>query len=236
MKVLIVEDETPAARRLERLTSAHLGGRLREIQCVSSVAEAREALAATRFDLVLLDLDLNGADGFDIIRGKPDAPRVVVVSARIDRAIDAFDNAVIDFVAKPVSEIRLARALDRTLADAPSSGGQSLVVRSAGRIRLAPLDQVASLSGADDYVEVTLVDGRKLLHDVRLDDLEKRLPASFLRVHRSHIVNLDHVRGLRRMSGRHVVELANGEEIPVSRARSREVTAKLSGIIGARRT
>jgi two-component system response regulator LytT len=228
MKILIVEDEAPAARRLERLTSAHLGARLQDIRRVSSVPEAREAIAAQRVDLVLLDLDLNGADGFEIIRGKPDGPRVVVVSARVDRAIDAFENSVIDFVPKPVSESRLARALDRALAAAPAPAGTSLVVRSAGRIQLAPLSQVASLSGADDYVEVALADGRKLLHDVRLGDLEKRLPASFLRVHRSHIINLDHVRGLRRVgAGRQLVELASGGEVPVSRSRAHDVATKL---------
>jgi DNA-binding LytR/AlgR family response regulator len=228
MRVLIVEDEAPAARRLERLTAAHLGGRMQEIRRVSSAPEAREALAEQRFDLVLLDLDLNGADGLEIIRGKADAPRVVVVSARTDRAIDASDSAVIDFVAKPVSEARLARALDRALA-VPVASGTSLVVRSAGRIQLAPLAQVASLSGADDYVEVALIDGRRLLHDVRLDELEKRLPASFIRVHRSHIINLDHVRGMKRVgAGRQAIELANGAELPVSRSRAHGVTAKLS--------
>jgi two-component system, LytTR family, response regulator LytT len=235
MRVLIVEDEEPAARRLERLTTAHLGDRLQEIQRVATVRQAREAVAARRFDLVLLDLDLNGADGFEIIRGVPDAPRVVVVSARIDRAIDAFDNSVIDFVAKPVNETRFKHALDRALATVSPSRGTSLVVRSAGRIQLAPLAQVASLSGADDYVEVALADGRRLLHDVRLDDLEKRLPPSFLRVHRSHIINLDHVRGLRRLAGgRQVIELAHGAEIPVSRSRSREAASRLGDAIRPR--
>jgi two-component system response regulator LytT len=227
MKVLIVEDEAPAARRLERLTSAHLGGRLGSIRCVPSVELAREAIASERFDVVLLDLDLNGADGFEIIRGASSALRVVVVSARTDRAIDAFENSVIDFVAKPVSEDRLARALDRALETAPPAVGKSLVVRSSGRIQLAPLAQVASLSGADDYVEVALVDGRKLLHDVRLDELERRLPPSFVRVHRSHIVNLEHVRALKRAGGRQAIELSTGVELPVSRSRASEVASRL---------
>ncbi|MDP3736289.1 MAG: LytTR family DNA-binding domain-containing protein [Hyphomonadaceae bacterium] len=231
MRILIVEDEATAAQRLERLATAHLGTRLKEIVHAETVERGRRALAASRFDLVLLDLDLNGADGFDIIRGSGDTPRVVVVSARTDRAIDAFDNAVIDFVAKPVTQERLARALDRAMEAASPAGaaGPSLVVRSAGRIQLAPLTDVMLLSGAGDYVEVTLADGRKLLHDVRLDDLEKRLPASWLRVHRSHIVNLKHVRGTRKVAGgRHVVELRNGAEIPVSRRRAPQVVAALT--------
>mgnify|MGYP000443690624 CR=1 FL=1 len=101
MRVLIVEDEAVAARRLERLVAAALGPKLCDIAIAETVTAGRLAIAARRIDLVLLDLDLNGADGFEIIRGAPDAPRTIVVSARTDRAIDAFDNAVIDFVSKP---------------------------------------------------------------------------------------------------------------------------------------
>ena len=140
MRILIVEDEATAAQRLDRLATAYLGSRLKEIVHAETVERGRKALAASRFDLVLLDLDLNGADGFEIIRGAHNAPRVIVVSARVQRAIDAFDNAVMDFVVKPVTQERLARALDRALDAAPAPGGTSLVVRSAGRIQLAPAD------------------------------------------------------------------------------------------------
>jgi two-component system response regulator LytT len=235
MRVLIVEDEAPAARRLQRLTANHLGAKLQEALHVETVEQARTALATSRFDLVLLDLDLNGADGFEILRNSPNASQivVVVVSARTDRAIDAFDNAVVDFVSKPVNEERLVRALDRAFEAKPRAAGTSLVVRSAGRIQLAPLAMVASLSGADDYVEVALIDGRRLLHDVGLDDLEKRLPSSFLRVHRSHIVNLEHAQSIRRLpGGRQAIELTGALEIPVSRRRAPEVVSALSRISG----
>jgi two-component system response regulator LytT len=230
MKVLIVEDEAPAARRLRRLVSQHLGAKLESLAHVETVADAGQAIAASRIDLVLLDLDLNGADGFDLIRNAPEALRVIVVSARVDRAVDAFDNAVIDFVPKPVSEERLARAIDRALKAGP--GEMSLAVRSAGRIQLAPASAIAALSGADDYVEIILTDGRRVLHDARLDDLECRMPAGFMRVHRSHIVNLAHVRSARTLAGgRRALELPGGTEIPVSRRRTADVLAAL----GARR-
>lgn len=226
MNILIVEDETPAARRLERLVSEHLGARLGSIVCVETVAAARAALGGV--DLVMLDLDLHGADGFDVIKGRANGPRVIVVSARADRAIDAFDHAVIDFVTKPVAEERLARALDKALAPARAHGGMSLAVRSAGRIDLAPVSEIVSLSGADDYVEVALADGRKLLHDASLDDLEMRLPPTFIRVHRSHIVNAGQVKSARTLgAGRRVLTMKDGEEIPVSRRRGEDVVKAL---------
>lgn len=137
MNVLIAEDEAPAARRLERMVAEHFRAQKLQIVLASTVEAAREQLAARAFDLLLLDLDLNGADGFTIIDAGQSRPRIVVVSARADRAIDAFDHSVADFVTKPVGAARLAKALDRALTPGPSIRGPvSLVVRSAGRIDL----------------------------------------------------------------------------------------------------
>jgi DNA-binding LytR/AlgR family response regulator len=221
MNVLIAEDEAPAARRLERLVREHLGDRLTSIAVSATVEASRAALAASRIDLLQLDLNLNGADGFSLLDVAL-RPRTIVVSANSSRAIDAFDHAVIDFVTKPVSPERLAIALERALDDAPirMSGKATLAVRSAGRIELAAFADIVSLSGADDYVEVVLADGRRFLHDTSLRDLELRLPPGFVRVHRSHIANTAHLRAIRTLPGRRrVLDLSGGANVPVSRNR-----------------
>jgi two-component system response regulator LytT len=230
VNVLIAEDEAPAARRLERMVRDRIGGRIGDLAIAATVEAARAALSSSRIDLLLLDLNLNGVDGFSIL-GEAQRPPTIVVSANSSRAIDAFDHAVIDFVAKPVSAERLGKALDRaldwSLIRAP--GQASLAVRSAGRIDLAAFTDIVALSGADDYVEVVLADGRRFLHDTSLQDLERRLPTGFVRVHRSHMVNVAHVRGIRTLPGRRrVLELAGGPEIPVSRSRIDAVTALLA--------
>ena len=221
MNVLIAEDEAPAARRLERMVGERLGSRLGRVVVAPTIEAARAELRGSRFDLLLLDLDLNGADGFSLL-ADGDGPRVVVVSARSDRAIDAFNHAVVDFVTKPVAAERLGLALDRALASSGDAGtGGALAVRSAGRIDLAAFTDIVALSGADDYVEVVLADGRRFLHDTRLSELERRLPAGFARVHRSHIVNTAHLKAVRVLPGRRrALELAGGVVIPVSRARA----------------
>lgn len=229
MKVLIAEDEAPAARRLERMVTDHFGARLDRVVLAPTVEAARAELDRERFDLLLLDLDLNGADGFSLLDPGAAHPRIVVVSARSDRAIDAFDHAVADFVTKPVGAERLARALERALAPAASSaprGLASLAVRSAGRIHLAAFADIVALSGADDYVEVVLADRRRFLHDMRLQELERRLPPGFVRVHRSHIANTAHIGAIRLLpGGRRALQLSGGAEIPVSRSRVGAVTA-----------
>lgn len=221
MNVLIAEDEAPAARRLERLVRERLDGKLTTLAIAVTVEAAREALAASRIDLLLLDLNLNGADGFSLLDMLA-RPPTIVVSANVSRAIDAFDHAVIDFVTKPVSRERLAAALDRALQHSSTSaaGNVTLAVRSSGRIDLAAFSDIVSLSGADDYVEVVLVDGRRFLHDARLRDLEKRLPPGFIRVHRSHIANTAHLRAIRSLpGGRRVLDLEGGASVPASRSR-----------------
>ena len=227
MNILIAEDEAPAARRLERLVADILGSRLNKVVIAPTVEAARRSLAATRFDVVLLDLDLNGVDGFSLLSTSQDAPRIIVVSGRADRAIDAFDHAVVDFVTKPVSTPRLALALDRAMEKrALRHGAMTLAVRSAGRIDLAAFADIVALSGADDYVEVLLADGRRFLHDTSLQDLERRLPPGFVRIHRSHIANTAHVRGIKTLPGRRrMLELAGGAELPVSRSRLAALSA-----------
>jgi len=234
VRVLIVEDEAPAARRLQRLVTAELGEAV-QIDRAEDVDAARRLLAEHAFAMVLLDLDLAGRDGFELIRGAPGgAARIVVVSAHSDRAIEAFDHAVVDFVSKPVSEPRLALALTRALGPPHPPGELQLLVRSVGQTELVPASAIVRLSGADDYVELSLAGGQRLLHDARLDELERVLPPGFLRVHRCHIVNRAHLVRVRTLAtGQRVVDCSDGSAIPVSRRRARAALAALTASAAA---
>jgi len=94
-----------------------------------------------------------------------------------------------------------------------------LTVASSRGVQRAPLDDIVAIVGADDYVELRLTNGRRLLHAARLDRLEKELPASFLRVHRSVIANLAHVQGFERDGGRGRLLMDEGAPLPISRNR-----------------
>ncbi len=86
-------------------------------------------------------------------------------------------------------------------------------------VRRVPLGDILAVVGADDYVELRLTNGRKMLHAARLDRLEAELPASFLRVHRSVIANLAHVRGFEREGGQGRLLMDEGASLPISRNR-----------------
>ena len=122
MNVLIVEDEAPAARRLARITSELLGEEAGSLAIKASVEEAEQHLASCGVDVVLLDLNLNGSSGFDLLsRMTAGSFHTIVVSASLDKALAAFEYGVLDFVPKPVERERLARAFSRPGADARKS-------------------------------------------------------------------------------------------------------------------
>jgi DNA-binding LytR/AlgR family response regulator len=241
MRVLVIEDEEVVSRRLARLVNDALGDRLGALECAATVGEAARQLAVAPFDLIFLDLDLYGQDGFDLVRrGLADGGRVVVVSAHRERALEGFEEGVVDFVAKPFDRARLRRAIERALPRAPvregegvrdggGSGRPRLAVRRGGRIRFVPVAELVFVTGAGDYSRLVLADGSEHLHQQTLASLESSLPGRFQRVHRSYLVDLQRVEGVRSLRGsRYRLELQGGRELPVSRTRVRDLRQRLS--------
>lgn len=223
MRILIVEDETIVAHRLARLLSELLGKRIRNITIQKSHQEAASALRDETPDVLFLDLNLNGRDGFELLTHAVSCSfHVIVVSANVDRALEAFEYGVLDFVPKPFSAKRLRKALERI----DKTGGKAehrarhLSVRIGDAVELIPLESVASIQGADNYSEIICINGRRLLHQKTLSRLETLLPDDFIRVHRSHIVNLHHAGALHSSEGsRYELTLSDGRSVPVGRTR-----------------
>ena len=220
MRVVIVEDEPMVARRLERVTREVLGARLHSVHCVSTIDSAGGQLARGEESVLLLDLQLSGEDGFDVLRRAMAEPcSTIVVSANTNRALEAFELGVVDFVPKPFTAGRLALAFERLVERRGTERTRYLAVSVAGRIDLIPLDEVVAVHGDDDYSSIETVRGERRLHKRTLAHLETLLPGTFQRVHRSHIVNLVHARQIRiNPSGGRSLLLANGSEVPVSRS------------------
>ena len=220
--VLIVEDEPIVARRIERLTRDSLGERLTRLQAVDNVDEGIVCLEAGGIDLLLLDLNLHGEDGFDILRVVASfAAQTIIVSAYADKAAQAFDHGVVDFVSKPFDAERLDLALQRFAGRRETSGRKArfLSFRTGRRASVVALEDVVLIRGADKYSEVVLRDGSVRLHDKSLRRMAELLPEEFLRVHKSNIVRLDQVESLQSQPGnRHELVFKTGERAPVSRS------------------
>jgi DNA-binding LytR/AlgR family response regulator len=195
MRIAIVEDEAVVARRLERMVRAVLDC---SVEVAPTLHGALDLIRSRPIDLLFLDLNLGGRDGFRLLEEAAASQfQTVVVSAHHEQALRAFEYGVTDFVAKPWSEERLRLAIERVAARAPQSRAQTLVVRKGRELRTIAVRDVLFAQGADDYAELHLVDGSVHLHEKSLSALEAFLPAAFVRVHRSYIANMQRVRGMR---------------------------------------
>jgi DNA-binding LytR/AlgR family response regulator len=210
------------------MVRAIAGGDAESIECVTALPDALALIAGGRVDLVFLDLNLNGRNGFGLLEEAAAAPfQTVVVSAHHEQALRAFEYGVTDFVAKPFTEERLRRAVDRALGRDGVQRGRTrcLAVRKGREVRTIPIDRIAFIRGADDFSELHLDDDSSHLHQKTLAALEALLPDPFLRIHRSYIANLARARGLRAAS----LVLEDGRLLPIGRSYREGVRARLGG-------
>jgi two-component system LytT family response regulator len=234
LKALIVDDEEHARTNL-RLALFSLHDWKMVGEC-SSAAAARACLANGGVDLVLLDVQMPLESGMELARelSRLDLPPLVVfVTAHRGHALDAFDVHALDYIIKPVDELRLRLTLERAslLLEQRASYAQALrqfvnpapgywselVVRSVGRIDRVALVDVQWMESTGNYVELHLP-RRTLLHRSTLTELARYLdPKEFLRIHRRLLVRRSQIKGLSQtQKGGYVVALQCGENLPVS--------------------
>ena len=220
MRILIVEDEKVAARGLQRMVQEILGEEITWIGWEASLDASKLALAEKPVNLLFLDLNRNGEDGFELLHGGiAGAFHTIVVSANEDQAMRAFEYGVLDFVPKPVSEERLKKAINR-VKDASYSGKHAkfLPIRKPEGVALIRLEDVSYFRGEGNNVEIRLKGGVSEYHRQTLDSLSKILPSQFSRIHRSYIVDTRDVKGvISHGGGRYDVDLKGGAKLPLSR-------------------
>jgi DNA-binding LytR/AlgR family response regulator len=203
---------------------------------VGEAATAAEAVALARelrYDVVFLDVELPGASGLEAaphVRERRDPPAVVFVTAHAGYAVDAFSVEAFDYLLKPVDPDRLARVVERLHERTQESAapvGRVAVVAGGGSELLDP-DTIHYVQAEGDYSRVHTYD-RAYLSTASLGELEERLGPRFARIHRSYLVNLAKVAGIRRAADRFRLQLADAErtELDVSRRQSREVRERL---------
>ncbi|GJM31695.1 MAG: DNA-binding response regulator [Saprospiraceae bacterium] len=232
MRLLIVEDEALLAKRIERLSREILGKRLEKVDVRPSLESARAYIHEFPIDLLMLDLNLNGKDGFYLLKESvAGAFHTLIISAYTDKAIQAYDYGVLDFIPKPFNQERLAKAFDR-FENAHYQATPPLrfiACKTKKRISLLKIEEISFIRGADHYSEIHTLSGKIKLHDKSLQQLQTLLPSNFVRIHKSYIANLDSATQiLIEGGGRYGLQLTNQEIIPVSRSRYSMVRAHFS--------
>jgi two-component system, LytTR family, response regulator LytT len=232
MKILLIDSSSSSALALEQDCRAILNGQLERLSVADSVATAINRLRQTAFDVVVLDPSESGCHALELLASRTTHSfHTICVSAHTDLAVRAFEYGVLDFVPKPVTRERLAKALRRVPARLEEPGEESsqfLAVRRLGRIDLVPIDDLVYVEGADKYSELVLANGRRNFHDMGLGQLEAMLPRSFVRIHKSFIVRFNLVSRLLVLRGsRYFAELKHGQRLPVGRTRYEHIKARL---------
>ncbi|MEL7161874.1 MAG: LytTR family DNA-binding domain-containing protein [Bacteroidota bacterium] len=200
-----------------------LGDRLGQLEVAGNLDAARKTLLATPPNLILLDLNLNGREGFDLLRTfTATAADTIIISAYHDKALEAFEYGVLDFVPKPVRRKRLALALARFQRSEPLPERRTarLTVRRRGELRILEVTDIVYARAADGYVELYLHDGSRELTEKSLTSLERLLPPRFFRIHKSYLVDMETRSELLIEAGaRYRLRLQDGTLLPVGRSR-----------------
>jgi DNA-binding LytR/AlgR family response regulator len=217
---MIVEDEPAAARLLKAELHALLSGAIESIRTARTLTASACDLCDYEIDLLFLDLDLFGEDGFDLLRRiRSKSFQTIIVSANTDRALRAFEFGVLDFVPKPLDAARLSVALARyEQQKSRQTKAGCLSVQTEDSLRFIPLENILYVQADLKHSIIALCDGEKLESRRSLKQITDVLPRSFIRVHKSFVVRADLIEGIRR-SERNQVELLlrGGTVVPAAR-------------------
>lgn len=237
MRIVIVEDEPLIQQRIKRLTLELLNEYQLQIVCFGDIDDADNYLNENIIDLLLLDLNLMGRDGFELLKAKvAGAYHTIVISAYAEKAVIAFEYGVLDFIEKPFDKKRLEKAFNRLLASSQKNyfGCRYLSIKKQGNIELVAVADLVYIQAEGHYSLLNLINNNELLdekissttylHSKNIEKIMPLLPSNFLRVHRSYIVNMNNVKKLIiNKGGRYALELSKDKQIPIGRTKYKEI-------------
>lgn len=203
MRCLIVDDEPIARRGMVKLV-----GSRSELSVAGVAADAREALAfldENSVDLIFLDIEMPGLNGMELARRLPERCQVVFTTAYSDYACESYDVDATDYLMKPIDPDRFNHAVDKALtfaammaaSEAPephaaTASENVITVKSDRRYVRLRLDEITFVEGLKDYLIIHTAE-RRVVTRMTVKSLEEALPAQFLRVGKSYIVNRDKI-------------------------------------------
>lgn len=233
MKVLIIDDEP-----LARMIVAEYLQDFPSLEIIQECGDGFEGLKAIQQhhpDLIFLDVQMPKINGFEMLELVEKPPAVIFTTAFDEYAIKAFEAHAVDYLLKPFNKQRFAKAIQKwmeTSQHSPSTTTEALlneaaqsplqkdriVVKTGSKIKIIPINDILYLEAADDYVKIHITEGA-FLKNKTMAYFESLLdPNSFVRNHRSFILNVQQVTRIDAYEkDNHLAILKNGVRIPVSR-------------------
>lgn len=221
MRILIVEDERPTAEDIQFLVEQILGKEISSIHIETTLDSAMRYIKTKPIDVLLLDLNLNAKDGFEILKQIAcQSFHTIIISANINRAIEAFEYGVLDFIPKPYNIERLKAAFDRLKSNHASDGHsiKYFTVKRGFEIQVISLEDICYFKSANIYVELHLKNKQFSICDKSMKALTPLLPSNYFRIHKSFIIDINSIDSIQNFGGgQYRVKLKSGDVLPVSR-------------------
>jgi len=211
-RTLIADDEQPARDRLKKLL-AEYPARIEVIGEAKNGLECLEMIERLKPDLLFLDIQMPGLNGFEVLQQTSHSPVVIFCTAYDEYALKAFESNSIDYIVKPVKAERIQKAIEKLdslksnpdkqemlrlidsyISQVPKKEITSMPVKVGERMLFVRIDDIVYFSAEEKYVNIHTTDGKTYLSDLTLKILEDKLGDKFLRVHRALLVNISRIR------------------------------------------
>ena len=250
IRTVIVDDEELARDRIQTLLE--LQPDVEVVGVCTDGPSAVEMIDRTQPDLVFLDVQMPGMDGFEVVENleRTKLPAVVFVTAHDAHALRAFEIHALDFLLKPFDQTRFEKALERARSQLSQSTGpvldsrlvtlleelheerkysERLIVKSSGRVFFVRTEEIDWVEASGNYVKIHTKSDAHLLRE-SMKNMEAKLdPKTFVRIHRSAIVNIDHIKELEPwFHGEYIVIMRDGTRLTASRVFSDRLSALIA--------
>lgn len=202
LKCLIVDDEHIARKILSDYV-----GKVPELELVASCGSALQALNHIKqdnIDVLFLDIQMPDLTGLDFLKILPNRPATILTTAYSEYAVQSYELDVIDYLLKPIDFERFYKAITKVISlkdskvnDTPktpsSQATDKLFIKADSKIMSMAFQDIIVINGQGPYVQIISTQGQKIMSLQSMSKLEELLPKNFYRIHRSHIVNINHI-------------------------------------------
>lgn len=239
LKSMIIDDEPLARVRLQKLISDYRAT-FKIVGEAENGKEAVEKISLLKPDLLFLDIQMPGLDGFEVLKQLDYQPKVIFCTAFDEYALQAFDAYCIDYLVKPIRKERFAKTveklgqfngsssemnLQKLIQQLPNfskkAEATTLPVKVGDRVIFVRLDEVSYFKADEKYVSVVTKHSKSYILDTSLKQLEEKLPASFIRVHKAYLVNKNLVKEIRKhFNNRFIFILDDYDQSKITSGRS----------------
>lgn len=227
LKFAVCDDEPYRVEEISDLISEYMEEKCLTDYRISTFTDGSSLLRnSCDFDLIFLDIQMEQPDGMEtarLLRQREEQCLLVFVTVLKECVFEAFEVQAYDYLVKPIDRCHFKRMMDRAAAFLRRKATESLMIQKGASCEVIMLSQIVYCEVIGRKIYIHLAEGKTVSYYERMESIERRLNGRFFRCHRSYLVNLDYVCGCK--GGR--VRLPQGEEIPVSRLRERELMQAL---------